>query len=46
MKPADPAALSPWRFVVSFMVLSLLADFVHEGARSVTKPLLGASALD
>lgn len=40
--------LSPWRFVVAFGTVSLLADFVYEGARSVTGPLLaslGASAL-
>ncbi|WP_217709721.1 MFS transporter [Amycolatopsis sp. Hca4] len=48
MKPADPAPrLSPWRFVVSFGAVSLLMDFVYEGARSITGPLLaglGASA--
>ncbi|MFE2493086.1 MFS transporter [Streptomyces scopuliridis] len=40
--------LRPWRFVVAFGTVSLLADFVYEGARSVTGPLLaslGASAL-
>src|SRR5215218_5244186 len=39
---------SPWRAVVGFGVVSLLADAVYEGARSVTGPLLaslGASAL-
>ncbi|MEU0048782.1 MFS transporter [Streptomyces sp. NPDC006309] len=39
--------MSPWRFVVAFGVVSLLMDFVYEGARSVTGPLLahlGASA--
>ena len=39
--------MSAWRFVVSFGVVSMLADFVYEGARSVTSPLLvslGASA--
>ncbi len=39
--------LSPWRFVMAFGVVSLLMDFVYEGARSVTGPLLahlGASA--
>jgi MFS family permease len=39
--------LSPWRFVVVFGGVSLLMDFVYEGARSVTGPLLahlGASA--
>ncbi|MDF3291504.1 MFS transporter [Streptomyces silvisoli] len=39
---AARAALPPWRFVVSFGVVSLLADFVYEGARSVTGPLLGS----
>ncbi|QTD96544.1 Major Facilitator Superfamily protein [Streptomyces cyanogenus] len=40
--------MRPWRFVVWLGVVSLLADFVYEGARSVTGPLLaslGASAL-
>ena len=41
-------AWSPWRAVVGFGVVSLDADMVYEGARSVTGPLLaslGASAL-
>ena len=41
-------ALTPWRAVVGFGVVSLTADMVYEGARSVTGPLLamlGASAL-
>ncbi len=40
--------LSPWRFVTAFGTISLLADFVYEGARSITGPLLaslGATAL-
>lgn len=40
-------AWSPWRTVVAFGVVSLLADLVYEGARSITGPLLaslGASA--
>ena len=40
--------LSAWRFVATFGVISLLADFVYEGARSITGPLLaelGATAL-
>ncbi|WP_262700717.1 MULTISPECIES: MFS transporter [Streptomyces] len=40
--------MRPWRFVVWFGTVSLLADFVYEGARSVTGPLLaslGASSL-
>jgi MFS family permease len=39
---------SPWRAVVGFGVVSLAADMVYEGARSITGPLLaslGASAL-
>jgi MFS family permease len=39
--------LSPWRFVLVFGMVSLLADVVYEGARSITGPLLaslGASA--
>ncbi|MFE9320051.1 MFS transporter [Nocardia sp. NPDC052278] len=40
--------MSPWRFVVGFGVVSLLADIVYEGARAVTGPYLaslGASAV-
>jgi MFS family permease len=40
--------MRPWRFVVVFGTISLLADFVYEGARSITGPLLaslGASAI-
>ncbi|MFJ9539150.1 MFS transporter [Streptomyces sp. NPDC101225] len=39
--------LSPWRFVMVFGGVSLLMDYVYEGARSITGPLLahlGASA--
>ena len=39
---------SPWRTVVGFGVVSLAADMVYQGARSVTGPLLaslGASAV-
>ncbi|HEY6687843.1 MAG TPA: MFS transporter [Propionibacteriaceae bacterium] len=39
---------SPWRTVVGFGAVSLAADMVYEGARSVTGPLLaslGASAV-
>ena len=45
---ASGPGMRPWRFVVMFGTVSLLADFVYEGARSVTGPLLaslGASAL-
>lgn len=41
------AGLSPWRFVVAFGLVSLLADMVYEGARSIIGPYLatlGASA--
>lgn len=40
--------LSAWRFVLGFGVVSLFGDFVYEGARSVTGPVLatlGASAV-
>lgn len=40
--------LSAWRFVTTFGVVSLLADIVYEGARSITGPLLaslGATAV-
>ena len=47
-KTAGPRiAWSPWRAVVGFGVVSLTADMVYEGARSITGPLLaslGASA--
>ena len=33
---------APWRAVVGFGVVSLAADMVYEGARSVTGPLLGS----
>ncbi|WP_433467489.1 MFS transporter [Spirillospora sp. CA-128828] len=34
--------MSPWRFVVVFGVVSMLADVVYEGARSITGPFLGS----
>lgn len=40
--------IGAWRFVATFGVVSLLADIVYEGARSVTGPilaLLGANAI-
>lgn len=48
--PADngPRVWSPWRTVIGFGTVSLAADMVYEGARSVYGPLLaslGASAL-
>ncbi|WP_162294447.1 MFS transporter [Mycobacteroides abscessus] len=46
--PAVPQRLSAWGFVTTFGVISMLADIVYEGARSITGPLLaslGASAL-
>ncbi|MBI4901362.1 MAG: MFS transporter [Actinobacteria bacterium] len=39
--------MRPWRFVVAFGIVSLLADMVYEGARSIIGPYLatlGASA--
>jgi hypothetical protein len=33
---------SPWRAVVGFGIVSLTADMVYEGARSITGPLLAA----
>lgn len=48
VKVPNPQPLSAWRFVATFGVVSLLADIVYEGARSITGPLLaslGASAL-
>lgn len=50
-RPAPGPAVrtwSPWRAVVGFGVVSLSADMVYEGARSITGPLLaslGASAV-
>lgn len=44
---AGPNRLSPMRFVIGFGVVSMLADFVYEGGRSVVGPYLatfGASA--
>ncbi|MEU4158955.1 MFS transporter [Actinoplanes sp. NPDC026670] len=40
--------LTPWRAILGFGLVSLAADMVYEGARSITGPLLaalGASAL-
>ncbi|MEO6714845.1 MAG: MFS transporter [Mycobacteriales bacterium] len=45
---ADTPVWSPWRVVVGFGLISLAADMVYEGARSLYGPLLsslGASAL-
>ncbi len=42
-----PNRLSPMRFVMAFGVVSMLADFVYEGARAIVGPYLatfGASA--
>lgn len=35
-------ALGAWRFITVFGVISLLADFVYESARSITGPLLAS----
>ena len=43
----DRVTLRPWHFVLSFGLVSLLADMVYEGARSIIGPYLatlGASA--
>lgn len=37
-----PLRIAAWRFILTFGTVSLLADFVYEGARSVTGPLLAA----
>lgn len=45
---AGPGSWSPWRTVVAFGLVSLAADMVYEGMRSVAGPFLGslgASAL-
>ena len=48
VRPPGAPGWSPWRAVIGFGVVSLFADAVYEGARSITGPLLaslGASAL-
>ncbi|GAB90820.1 putative major facilitator superfamily transporter [Gordonia rhizosphera NBRC 16068] len=42
MTSAPRVPLSAWRFVAVFGVVSLLADVVYEGARSITGPLLAS----
>lgn len=37
----DRPGLRPWHFVVAFGIVSLLADMVYEGARSIIGPYLG-----
>lgn len=47
-RTGDRVTWAPWRAVVGFGVVSLAADMVYEGARSITGPLLaslGASAV-
>jgi len=42
-----PVRLRPWHFILAFGIVSLLADMVYEGARSIIGPYLatlGASA--
>ena len=39
--PREPS-ITAWRFVITFGTVSLLADVVYEGARSVTGPILAA----
>ena len=48
MNTPPAVGMSAWRFVTTFGVISLLADVVYEGARSITGPLLaslGATAV-
>ena len=48
MASSPHARIRAWRFVITFGFVSLLSDFVYEGARSITGPLLahfGATAL-
>lgn len=48
MNTPQTVGMSAWRFVTAFGVISLLADIVYEGARSITGPLLaslGATAV-
>ena len=42
VRPRPVPLLSAWRFVTVFGTVSLLADFVYEGARSITGPLLAS----
>lgn len=47
MRTASPNRLTPLQFVLAFGVVSMLADFVYEGARAIVGPYLatlGASA--
>lgn len=47
VRESSSARWTPWRVVLSFGIVSLLADMVYEGARSMYGPLLaslGASA--
>src|SRR3954464_3837346 len=43
-EPGHPTSVtwSPWRAVVGFGLVSMTADMVYEGARSITGPLLGS----
>lgn len=46
-RPASSLPMRPWHFVLAFGVVSLLADMVYEGARSIIGPYLatlGAAA--
>lgn len=46
-RPASSLPMRPWHFVLAFGVVSLLADMVYEGARSIIGPYLatlGATA--
>ena len=39
---ASPTLMRPWHFVVAFGLVSLMADMVYEGARSIIGPYLAA----
>lgn len=41
-KQRAATAVTPWRFVITFGIVSLLVDIVYEGARSVSGPFLGS----
>lgn len=41
-QPSKSLRITAWRFILTFGTVSLLADVVYEGARSVTGPLLAA----
>ena len=42
VRESSSARWTPWRVVLSFGIVSLLADMVYEGARSMYGPLLAS----